>query len=172
MWETWKVFPELTGALLAVSSQPALIPHDVMAIIERYFVLVYDRTSNLTSVNAARKRLFCKHTRMLDIPPTAAALEQHVRRTIIQGGHTWAQALVLQMVLPDPSEWGWQKCEGRGWDPCWTTRGQAQDLCLELIACKCKKACHGNCRCSKANFQCTILCFCEGNCFEEDPEVE
>lgn len=167
------MFPELTGALpLSMQPESASILDDVMATIERYIVLVYDRTSNMISVNAARKRLYCKHTQMADIPPTAAALKQHILRAVIQGGHTWAQALVLQMVIPDPGNWGWQKHEGSGWTPIWTTCGQAQDSCLELIACKCKKACRENCKCSKASLHCSALCVCEGKCFGEDLDVE
>ena len=55
------------------------------------------------TVNEARKPLFSKGNRILNIiPPTQAALLQHVRRTIIQAAYIWAQALQLHQEIPDP----------------------------------------------------------------------
>ena len=49
---------------------------------------------------------------MQRIPPTYAALEQHVKRAAFEGGHVWGQVLVPQPPLPSPSDWSW--VEGRG----------------------------------------------------------
>ena len=52
-----------------------------MEIIERVVVLMYCRTSELSKVNDARKQLFTQSSHMLEnIPPTQAALEQHIKR--------------------------------------------------------------------------------------------
>ena len=37
------------------------------------------------------------------IPPTHAALEQHVKQAAIEGGHVWGQALTPYPVLCSPS---------------------------------------------------------------------
>ena len=58
MWDTWMVYPDLAVALVSLSSQPQSVSDEAMAIIER-FVLVYDQTSNLTSMNPARQFLYC-----------------------------------------------------------------------------------------------------------------
>ena len=68
-------------------------------------LLMYDRTSTRTDVNKARKKLFVKKSSVQRIPPTCAALEQHVKRAVFQGGHVWGQTLVPQPVLPSPSSW-------------------------------------------------------------------
>ena len=57
-----------------------------MAVIERFVVLLHDRTSAMVEVNRARKNLFSKKARNLEsIPPTRAALEQHKMRAVFQG---------------------------------------------------------------------------------------
>ena len=50
-----------------------------------------------------RKKLFAKKSFVQRIPPTRAALEQHVERDVFQGGHIWGQTLIPQPVLPSPS---------------------------------------------------------------------
>ena len=170
-WQTWKVYPQLTDALLTIAAKPDQVPDDVMKVIERFVVLAYDRTSNATSVNAARQRLFCKNSRLVEnIPPTSDALRQHVLRVCYQASHVWSQALVKQPDLPDPHNWGWEK-EANVWHPLWTLLGQAQDQCYELIHCGCTKSCTGNCKCSKANLVCTALCKCDGKCYKEETDV-
>ncbi|CAH3182060.1 unnamed protein product [Porites lobata] len=137
-WDTWMVFPELTPVLRSLKSSPANIAEDSMDVIERFVVLLYDRTSSLTKVNESRQELFSKKSRNLDnIPPTRAALVQHTKRAVFQGGY---------------------------WLPYWTSLPQVKDTCSELIKCSCKSACRGRCKCSKANLACTGLCKCGGNC--------
>ena len=56
---------------------------------ERFVVLMYDRSSNKTSINDARKSLFSKKARSLEqIPLILAALWEHVKRTKLQTGLT------------------------------------------------------------------------------------
>jgi len=43
------------------------------------------------------------------IPPTNAALQQHVRRAVYEGGHVWGQALLSAPAIPSPTDWGWVK---------------------------------------------------------------
>ena len=51
-------------------------------------------------MNKARKKLFAKTSSVQRIPPTYAALEEHVKRATYQGGHVWGQALCPDPVLP------------------------------------------------------------------------
>ena len=163
-WDVWNVFPELTPVLEALAASPEDINEECMAIIEMFVVLLYDRTSSLKSVNEVRQELFSKKSRSLDsIPPTRAALLQHAKRAVFQGGYIWSQTLVKNPVLPSPADWGWQR-DGSSWVPYWTTLPQAKDMCYELIRCGCKTACRGRCKCMKANLTCTGLCNCGGNC--------
>jgi len=51
-------------------------------------LLLYDRSSSKTSANALHKHLFTKKGRSMDsLPPTEAALLQHVRRAALQSGY-------------------------------------------------------------------------------------
>ena len=110
-------------------------------------VLLYDRTTSLLKVNEARQELFCRKSREFDsIPPTEAALEQHIRLAVLQGPHTWGQTLLCQPALPSPADWRWQR-QARRWSPYWTTLKQAKDNCYELIYCGCKTACRRRCKC-------------------------
>lgn len=165
-WDVWNVFPEVTDIFVELSSVPQEVSDDNLLLIERFFVLLYDRTSTVMKVNSMRQHLFSKRARTLEhIPPTEAALRQHTLRAAYQAGHIWGQTLAKQPVIPSPEGWGWKR-EG-DWKPIWTTLNQAQDICYELIRCGCKKGCKGQCKCVKANLSCTALCNCGGNCHQE-----
>ena len=120
--------------------------------------------STCTDVNKARKNLFAKKSSVQRIPPTRAALEQHVKRAVFQGGHIWGQTLIPQPVLPSPSSWGWIKTNDKLYEPHWTTLPEASKTCYELVSCGCKKGCRSRCKCKKAALKCTALCVCEGEC--------
>ena len=65
-----------------------------MIQLERFVVLMYDRTSECLEVNEARKQLFKQKSRTLEtIPTTKAALEQHIKRASYQAP-CWSQTLV------------------------------------------------------------------------------
>ena len=165
-WAVWAVFPELTHALLKLSSAPNYIPQEIMTTIERFIILLYDRTSTCTEIDTARRKLFAKRHNAESIPPTKAALEEHVKRAVYQGGHVWGQVLVSTPELPSPCKWGWSKTSEGDYEPFWTCLPDAGQSSYELITCKCKKACVGQCKCKKSQLQCTALCLCEGECEE------
>ena len=75
--------PQLTPTFLRAPTQISL---DEMEQIERYVVLLYQRTSALSHVNEARKQLFTHKSKMENIPPTLHALEQHVKRVVFRQG--------------------------------------------------------------------------------------
>ena len=62
-WSTWKSLPELTDALLMLADGPREIPYNGMNIIERFAILLFDRTSNCTKVDRARRNSFHDKTR-------------------------------------------------------------------------------------------------------------
>ena len=77
-----------------------------MLLLERFLVLMYNRTSESITVNGARKQLFAQKSRTLEnIPPTQAALKQHIKRSCHQA-NCWNQALIKDPEVPDPSDWG------------------------------------------------------------------
>ena len=105
-WKTWEVFPEVTEAF----EHLLLMEHDIseasLSLLERFVVLLYDRTSDLGEVDDARKVLFTQKSRSLEnIPPTQAALKQHIRRSSYLA-NCWNKALTSNPELPSPSDWG------------------------------------------------------------------
>ena len=167
-WDAWSVYEEITEPFMKLSTDPS--PPDVsdaFPAIERFTVLMYDRTSECTTVNSARKDLFTRKGRDIDtIPPTADALLQHTKRAVLQAGFCWGKSLEKSPHLPLPSEWGWEKGPQALWQPLWTTVPQASKSCQELLRCGCKsdKGCTGRCKCVRAQLQCTALCYCGGLC--------
>lgn len=113
--DTWNSYPEVTPVLISLSNSPSEIPEEWITTLERFVVLLYDRTSTSSSVNNLRKQLFTRKGRKFDgLPPTRDALLQHVKRTAYQAGYIWGQALVPSSTLPSPQDWGWT-LEGGEW---------------------------------------------------------
>ena len=101
--------PEITNAFLEIAAAPSSLSDNCLRTTERFAEVMYDRGSELHSVDEARQHLFCKHARGLDrIPPISAALKQHVLRASYQGGHVWSQVHLTLPELPSPAEWGWR----------------------------------------------------------------
>ena len=165
-WNIWRLFPLVTDSFIALSRGPSQIDAAHLTVLEQFVVLIYDKTSQLTEVNRARLNLFTKQNRQIDnIPPTQAALLQHILRSTYQGGHVWGQCLVKQQHLPSPGDWGWFKEETeKAWSPVWTMLPEALHSCLELISCTCRTLQCTRCKCAKANLPCTALCKCGGEC--------
>lgn len=167
-WKTWLAWPEITESFVTLSEPCTVnIPEEVIVKLERFVVLMYCRTSDEMCVDVARMTLFSKMSRNIEnIPPTRAALEQHIMRSSYQSGHVWGQSLELQPAIPNVTDWGWETSTTAGYIPNWTTLPVAEAACMELISCKCAKSCKGNCKCFKANLECTQLCKCAGNCYK------
>ena len=137
-----------------------------LSTLERFVIVMYDRTSECIDLDTARRHMFTKKSKSLEsLPPTSDAFKQHVKRTVYQAIHCWGQCLDKQCNLPCPSDWGWTK-DGDDWIPMWMTLPEVSLICSELIHCGCKKGCVGNCKCLKSNLVCTALCQCGGteNC--------
>ena len=152
----WDVYPEVTEAFEELMHMADPISDRTLEVIERFVLLMYSRTSDLSRVNDARKQLFGQKSRSLEnIPPTQAAMEQHLKRARYQC-NCWNMCLSPDPQLPDPSDWGWTKVSTE-WQPFWTVLPEASKSCYELIHCGCKKGCHGRCKCVKAMLKCMCM---------------
>ena len=69
-----------------------------MLIIQRFIILLYDKTSACIDIDKARQRLFTKRTNVKVIPPTGTALEQREKKAVYQGGYVWGLSLVANAV--------------------------------------------------------------------------
>ena len=136
-----------------------------MQRLERFVIVMYSKGCSADGVNAARHQLSTTGSKLLEnIPPTQAALFQHVKRALLQASFYWRQATSVQQEIPDFSEWGWIKDGTSSWQPLWTTLSDASVACAILLHCGCLKACSGRCKCNRAGVRCTALCKCEGGC--------
>ncbi|MES9879344.1 MAG: hypothetical protein ABW185_00490 [Sedimenticola sp.] len=167
-WNAWMNFPNVTETMITLIENPKELTYDSlqMQCIEQLTVLMYSKNSSSVTVNEARRLMFTHSLRSLEsIPPTKAALYQHVKRTILVSAFVWHRALEKQLCLPDPAQYGWEwNGRTKTWVPYWTDLGDASAACALMLHCSCVKACKGNCKCFKAGLRCTPLCKCQGGC--------
>lgn len=79
----------------ALAASPEAIAEEYIAVFESFVVLLYNKTSN-----DERQELLPKKSRMLEnIPPTRAAIVNHIKRAVFQGGYIWVQTLLKEPVL-------------------------------------------------------------------------
>lgn len=63
------------------------LTNDDTQFIERFVILLYDRSCQLPSIDECRRMLFTKKGRSIEsLPPTKDALMQHTKRAVYQGG--------------------------------------------------------------------------------------
>ena len=106
-WKVWATHDELTATFYELHNSPQQISEETEASLEYFTILhyVYDRTTTCTSMNEVRKLLFTqKSHQMSALPPTKAVLQQHIRRTVLQGGHIWANTPVPYRQMPSPAD--------------------------------------------------------------------
>ena len=107
-WQTWNVCNEASVIFTKLSQCPSKIEGSDLQILEKYVVLMYDRSSSVVLVNEARLALFSRKQRSYDlIPPTQGALKEHAKRAAYEAGHIWSQAIVRHHESQCPSKWGW-----------------------------------------------------------------
>ncbi len=122
-WDTWKAFEDITTTFLTLSTAPDEVSNEDIATLERFTILLYNRTSGdehwwsqKATFHQERKGHGCH-------PPTRAALIQHVKRAVYQGGHCWGKALQVSLNIPSPQNWGWT--DPHSWKTLWTTFPEA-----------------------------------------------
>lgn len=82
--KTWTALPQLTNVFIRLSNLVEITDKDKVQI-ERFVCVMYDRGSKFSSVNSARRFLFTTMSRTIEnCPPTAAALEQHIKWSQLQ----------------------------------------------------------------------------------------
>ena len=161
-WQTWDVFPDTSEVFRKLSSHPTKVEKEDIKILEKFVVVMYDRSSSTENVDDARLELFAKKQRSYEaIPPTHAALAQHTRRAAYQAACIWSRALECNVGEESPGEWGWKQ-EGDYWSVLWSTLPPVAQSCQQFTKCQCKTQCRGRCKCFKLNLPCTPMCSC--NC--------
>ena len=137
------------------------VKSEVFRCLERFTVVIYNRTSSLEYVNEARRELFCQKNRTMEnIPPTQDALLQHSKRVSYQAG-IWTTSDQPQQEAPSPEEYGCTlNKDNLSRVPVWCTLPLSSAACSELVKCdfKSDKGCGARCSCRKAQWNCTELC--------------
>ena len=159
-WQTWNVFNDASATFAKLSHSRSEIEESDLQVLERYVVLMYDRSSATFSVDEARLDLFARKQRSYDmIPPTQSVLKEHAKRAAYQASHIWGQCANRQPDAKCPSEWGWAK-RGDDWEVVWTMLEPISKSCRELTKCGCNTECGARCKCVKNGLCCSLLCSC------------
>ena len=124
-WSAWEKLPEISEVFSCLSHSGKLTT-DHEDLLQKFVISMYDKTLEVSDVNEARKLLFSRGTKALDkIPPTHAALHQHILRSIFQA-LVWSKSLDPNPTLPNPSEYGWIKDQAStSWKVNWTVLPEA-----------------------------------------------
>ena len=86
--KAWKSNPEVTEIFRVLSSPQGTVYEEECHALERFVVVMYSRTCPHQTVNEARHVLFAQGNKSIEnIPPTQAALAQHIKRAAYQAGH-------------------------------------------------------------------------------------
>lgn len=114
-WQTWDICPEASPIFAKLSQYPPILDDGDLEILEKFVVLMYDRSSTAANVDETRLDMFDRKQRLYEaIPPTKAALLQHTKRAAYQAGCIWAQSTQPQPEAESPADWGWKKV-GEEW---------------------------------------------------------
>ncbi|KAJ8340119.1 hypothetical protein SKAU_G00347520 [Synaphobranchus kaupii] len=112
-WQTWDICSEASPIFTKLSQYPPILNDGDLEILEKFVVLMYDRSSTAVSVDEARLDMFARKQRPYEaIPPTRAALLQHTKHAAYQAGCIWGQSTQRQPESESPGDWGWKKRQG------------------------------------------------------------
>jgi hypothetical protein len=76
----WNAYDEVTPIFCALAATPETV-ENWLGPLERFVVLLYDRTSSQEFISGATKQLFTEKGKAIDgLPPAQAALLQHTKR--------------------------------------------------------------------------------------------
>ena len=127
-------------------------------ILEKFVVIMYDKSSTATCANIARLDMFARKQRPSQaIPPTRSASLQHVKRAAYHAGCIWSQSTLCQPEAQSPADWGWAK-NGDLWNVVWIMFPPIVESCQQATKRGCKSECHGRCKWYRFGLSCTVLC--------------
>ena len=78
-WEEWKAFAEVTKTFSDPGNMPLSLSDETVKHLQRFVILLYDRTSQSKKVDHCRKLLFANGRQIDRTPPTKAVLKEHVK---------------------------------------------------------------------------------------------
>ena len=83
----WATRPELTTTFCHLKERSLTHPSEDIKVFESFVVSLYSATCPLTEVNKSRQQIFAQLSRTFEyLPPTKAALVEHIKRVTYQVG--------------------------------------------------------------------------------------
>jgi len=147
------VCDEVSSSFVKLSQCPFVVEDSDLQALERFVVLMYDRSRDVTTVNEASLDLFARKQRPYDsIPQTQAALKEHPKRAFYEVGHV-GTGIDVTARNDEPI----RKVENlvdSSWTYCKELSGVDQ-MWVHL-------ACTGRCKCYIYGLSCTCLYSCPG----------
>lgn len=135
---------------------------------------MYASSSKIQDVNELRYNLFCAKRGEIEssqLPPCKDCLRLHILRSNYQAA-IWRHCLVNQPTVPDPKEHGWTTDEEGNLTIEWMRGSPAPDAVLQLMSCKCARACKlPDCTCLANKLKCTDMCKLQ-NCTNQKTDDE
>ena len=99
---------------------------------------------------------------LVRLPPSEAALRQHILRASFQT-KVWHTFCLAKPPLPSPMEYGWRTVKD-SLHPVYFEGNMSAEFLRDLVcSCKRKSQCKKSCVCAEHNLACTGLCYCQGS---------
>ena len=141
-----------------------------MARLERWTVVMYNKSSGCSGVNDVGRQLFTHGTRTLNhIPPHRKRCfnmqSELYTRQVTSGDKQGSDTKMSRMLQRGV---GRKTVNTKLWVPFWTVLDDASKACALLHHCGCGKACRGNCICARAGINSLFCVNCEGGCINND----
>ena len=105
--------PEITDTFIDNGSMPLSLSDESLIHLQRFVILLYDRTSECSRVDQCIEQLFSKGRQIDRIPPTEAALKEHIKRTVYQVGVLLGSNLCCTSAVTEPWRMGMGKTPRR-----------------------------------------------------------
>ena len=118
-WATWSMYQAITGQFASLMKKPQLddVYYAAMDTLDRFVILLYDKSSTRSDVNMVRYDPLARKVRDVNnIPPTPGAFLQHARRATYQAGHCKSQATKPLIEPKRAAGWDWVGTDGGRWD--------------------------------------------------------
>ena len=110
-WEAWNSYPEVTRSFTYMTLNTyTMLDNDsqYFHLLERFTVVIYNKTSDLECVNEVQMELFCQRNRPMErISPTKDALLQHIKCVACQAG-IWTTSELTEQNRPSPESSAWK----------------------------------------------------------------
>ena len=132
----------------------------------RFVARLYDQKSFASShhnINNLRVKLATsRDASLVRLPPSEAALRQHILRASFQT-KVWHTSCLAKPPLHSPMEYGWRTVKDSLHLVYFEGNMSAEFLRDLACSCKGKSQCQKYCICAEQNLACTDLCSCQGS---------